>query len=249
MQLSFDADGDGPTLGLVHGFTQTARSWRPLVASLRTDRRIVAVDAPGHGRSADARVDLWGAGVRIVESCGPADLVGYSMGGRMCLHAAIAVPDRVERLVLVGATAGILDDDARKARRAADEALADRIESGGDDGLPDFLREWLDGPLFARLDDAAADLPSRLENTAAGLASSLRLCGTGSQEPLDDRLHEITAPTLLVVGEHDRRFRTEAERIAAGIPNAQIVEIAGAGHACHLEQPDNFLDVLRGWLG
>jgi 2-succinyl-6-hydroxy-2,4-cyclohexadiene-1-carboxylate synthase len=209
----------------------------------------VAVDAPGHGRSADVHIDLWSAGVRIIEACGPSDLVGYSMGGRMCLHSAIAAPDWVERLVLVGATAGILDDDARAARRTADEALAARIEAGGDTGLPEFLREWLTGPLFARLDDQAADLPSRLENTAAGLASSLRLCGTGSQEPLDDRLREITAPTLLVVGELDRRFRTEAERIAAGIPNAQIVEIAGAGHACHLEQPAAFLDVLREWLG
>jgi 2-succinyl-6-hydroxy-2,4-cyclohexadiene-1-carboxylate synthase len=247
-RLAFEEHGSGPTLALLHGFTQTARSWRPLHRRLAEGRRLMALDAPGHGRSAPLRLDLWATGHAITRTSGPADLLGYSMGGRMALHAALADSAAVRRLVLIGATAGIADPRARAQRRADDAALADRIEAGGDEGLPAFLREWLSSPLFAGLSAEAADVASRLDNTAAGLASSLRLCGTGGQDPLDQRLGEITAPTLLVVGERDTKFQAEAERLRAGLPAAEIAVVAGAGHACHLEQPAAFLAVVEAWL-
>jgi len=246
--LAFDEWGAGPTLGLVHGFTQTRHSWDPLLEALERGWRVLAFDAPGHGRSADVQLDLPATGAAIARTCGEAHLIGYSMGGRMALHAALAAPAHVRSLVLVGTTAGLVDPAARAARREADESLAARIEAGGDEGLPSFLSEWLKGPLFAGLDLAAAGLASRLENTAAGLASSLRLCGTGAQEPLDDRLDSVSAPTLLVVGEHDAKFRAEAERLAEGLLHAEIAVIQDAGHACHLEQPDAFVDLVLPWL-
>ena len=161
------------------------------------------------------------------------------------LHAALAEPASVQRLILVGATAGIADDDARAARRAADEALADRLEGVG---VAAFLEDWLAQPMFAGLPREAADIENRLTNTADGLAAALRLLGTGTQAPLDDRLNELTMPVLLVVGARDAKFRDEAERLKRGIRHAEIAEIAGAGHACHLEQPDAFCEVVEGWL-
>jgi 2-succinyl-6-hydroxy-2,4-cyclohexadiene-1-carboxylate synthase len=241
------AVGDVP-LALVHGFTQTGRSWGRVADRLAESRAVVLVDAPGHGGSAGVRLDLAGAGRAVVDAVGRADLLGYSMGGRICLHAALHAPDAVGRLVLVGATAGIVDPAARARRRADDEALADAIEQGGDAGLPAFLERWLQGPLFATLPADAAGLDARRENTAAGLASSLRLCGTGAQQPLDDRLGQLPMPVLLVVGERDDRFRAEAERLRAGIASAEVALVEGAGHACHLERPDAFLDVVEGWL-
>lgn len=238
----------GLPLALVHGFTQTGRSWGAVPDRLAAWRPVVLVDAPGHGRSADQHLDLWGAGRAVVEAVGEADLLGYSMGGRIALHAALAEPDRVRRLVLVGATAGIGDPAVRAQRLADDLALADSIERGGDAGLPLFLARWLNGPLFSGLTPEAADLGARLENTAAGLASSLRLCGTGAQEPLDDRLGALRMPVLVVVGEHDDRFRAEAERLRARLPAAEVGVVPGAGHACHLEQPDAFLHLVEGWL-
>jgi 2-succinyl-6-hydroxy-2,4-cyclohexadiene-1-carboxylate synthase len=247
VELTCEVVGDGPTLGLIHGFTQSARSWRRLAPVLaeRAGRRAVAVDAPGHGGSARVDADLWASGAAILETTGPAALLGYSMGGRMALHAALLQPAAVDRLVLVGATAGIADETARAERRAADERLAQRLVS---DGLESFLRDWLANPLFAALDEAAADLPSRLVNSADGLASSLRRCGTGTQEPLDDALPRITCPTLLVVGERDAKFRAEAERLAVGLADPAIAVVDDAGHACHLERPDAFIDIVAPFL-
>ncbi len=235
-------------LALVHGFTQTGRSWGRLARRLAASRTVVVVDAPGHGGSADERLDLWGAGRAVLEAVGRADLLGYSMGGRICLHAAVADPASVGRLVLVGATAGITDPAARERRRADDLALAATLERDGDAGLPGFFERWLASPLFAGLDAEAVGLDARRENTAAGLASSLRLCGTGAQQPLDDRLGVLTMPVLLVAGAHDGKFRAEAERLRAGIRGAEVAVVEGAGHACHLERPDEFLAVVEAWL-
>ena len=242
------AERETPPLGLVHGFTQTRRSWGGLAERLARSRRVVLVDAPGHGGSAAVLLDLWGAGRAVVEAVGPADLLGYSMGGRICLHAALADPGRVHRLVLVGATAGIVDPVARSRRRADDLALADALDREGDAGLPAFLDRWLSDPLFAGLSSEAAGIDARLENTAAGLAASLRLCGTGAQEPLDERLGDLAVPVLLVVGEHDRKFRDEALRLQSAVRTAEVAVVDGAGHACHLEQPEAFLDVVETWL-
>ena len=131
------------------------------------------MDVPGHGGSCDQRLNLWSAGRELVHSVGPADLVGYSMGARICLHAALAAPDQVPRLILVGATAGIADPGARAERQADDEALADSIERGGNRALPEFFERWLAGPLFRGLSVEAADLDARRANTAAGLSACL----------------------------------------------------------------------------
>jgi 2-succinyl-6-hydroxy-2,4-cyclohexadiene-1-carboxylate synthase len=165
------------------------------------------------------------------------------MGGRLCLHLAVARPDLVERLVLVSATAGIDDPDERAARRRADEALAESVERHG---LEAFLARWVAQPLFAGLADPGLD--DRRQNTAAGLASSLRLAGTGTQQPLWSRLSSIDAPVLLVAGRNDAKFVTAAERMAGLLPHPTVAIVDGAGHTVHLERPDEFRDLLDEWL-
>ena len=189
-----------------HGFTQTGRSWDGVVAALSTRLSLEAIapDLPGHGEASAVSGDLWTSADRLVSIGGVATYVGYSMGGRVALHAAIAHPDSVQALVLIGATAGIDDPQEREDRRASDEALATRVE---EIGVASFLDSWLAGPLFAGLSDEAADRSDRLRNTATGLASSLRWCGTGTQGPLWDRLGGVGCPTLVLVGEHDLKFR------------------------------------------
>lgn len=249
--LSTRASGrtGAPRVVLVHGFTQSARCWAPIDEALAADHEVVAVDAPGHGGSAaistsfDEAVDL------LVAAGGPAPYLGYSMGGRLALAAALAHPEAVERLVLVGASPGLADPAERAVRVAADEALADRIEAIGVDA---FLDEWLAQPLFAGLPPAAAHRDERRRNTAAGLADSLRRCGTGAQPPQWDRLGELGArrlPVLLVAGEHDARFRSIAEAMAAAIgPTAELAVVPGAGHTAHLEQPTAFLAAVLPFL-
>ncbi len=237
---------DRGTLVLVHGFTQTSACWSPVDAALASDHSLVLVDAPGHGASAAARLDLRASGRALVEAGGPGTYLGYSMGGRMTLQAALARPDQVERLVLISATGGIDDPGDRAARREADEALADHLLEVG---VAAFVDEWLAQPLFAGLDEERRHRRARLANTADGLASSLRQAGTGTQAPLWDRLGELSMPVLVVAGADDAKFAALAERLATGIgARADLAVIDGAGHTVHLEQTERFLAVLRPWL-
>src|SRR5947208_2990467 len=112
-----------PALVLLHGFTQTRQSWRRTARALAGRYRALAPDLPGHGQ-ASQRTASFPAVTAYVRALAPQPftLAGYSMGGRIALHAAFHL--RPERLVLIGASPGIADAAERAARRAADEALA-----------------------------------------------------------------------------------------------------------------------------
>lgn len=237
--------GNGPRLVFVHGFTQTAQSWLPVAEHFTDNYQVILVDAPGHGGSHDVRADLRLGADLLVTVGGKATYIGYSLGGRFCLHAAVGYPNMVRRLVLVGTSAGIVDDQERLERRAADEALAEGIETNG---VAQFVDTWLSQPLFRTLSEQNAGRADRLRNSASGLASSLRLAGTGTQLPLWDRLAQIGAPSLVVAGETDEKFTGLGQQIAAAMAHASFWSIIGAGHAAHLEQPAQTVDVLRYWL-
>lgn len=233
---------------LLHGFTQSGAAWNQVVeALLAVGRTVRTVDAPGHGRSGDVRADLWTGAEMIVQAAGAGTYIGYSMGARMALHVALAHPESVRRLVLVSGTGGIDGADQRAARRRSDDEIAGRIER---DGVSEFVRWWLDRPLFATLPAGAAAIASRLGSTPAGLAASLRLAGTGTQEPLWDRVAAIDVPTLVVVGELDAAYRAHGARLVEAIgPNATLAVIPGAGHAAHLERPAEFEAAVFPFLG
>ena len=244
-----DEEAGTDRLVLAHGFTQTARSWaafEPLLRARLPHTRLVAVDLPGHGEApAPADLDLWASAERLVTVGGIGTYVGYSMGGRVALHAAIASPHVVQRLVLIGATAGIDDPGERQARRDADEQLAGHIEEVG---VPAFIDEWLSNPLFAGLNEDTVFRSDRLRNTAAGLAASLRATGTGTQTPLWDRLSQVECPVLVLVGEHDAKFSDLGRRLVEGLRDAELAVIPDAGHSVHLEQPDATAAAIAGWL-
>ena len=203
-------------LVLLHGFTQTGGSWRTFRTML-SGFETVAPDLPGHGTSPDGRRNLWEASSDIIRASGPGVYVGYSFGARLALHCALSHPGVPTGLVLISGTAGIEDADERAERRSADESLADHICEVGIDA---FLDEWLAQPLFTGLDESAADRASRISNSPAGLADSLRFCGTGTQEPLWSRLSEIDVPVLVVAGSNDEKFRRLGERLAASIADS-----------------------------
>jgi 2-succinyl-6-hydroxy-2,4-cyclohexadiene-1-carboxylate synthase len=231
--------GVPPALVLLHGFTQTRQSWRRTVQALGAPGyRALVPDLPGHGQAAQ-RTPSFDACTAYVRALAPDrfTLAGYSMGGRIALHAALALQDRLERLVLVGASPGIADASEREARRAADDALAGRIEAIG---VEAFAAEWGAQPLFAGQPErvAAAANADRLRNTAAGLAAALRGLGTGAMDPLWERLQELTVPVTLIVGERDEKFRAIAERMRERLRDSRLAVIPGAGHAAQLERPD-----------
>ncbi|MEZ5375649.1 MAG: alpha/beta fold hydrolase [Acidimicrobiales bacterium] len=232
MTLATTIIGHGPRVVLLHGFTQNRRCWGAIPEQLATSHEVVLVDAPGHGESAHDDADLWTAAELLAEVGGRATYVGYSMGGRMALHLALEHPELVDGLVLIGATAGLTTEEERATRRAADEVLAQRIETGP---LRAFLEDWLANPLFATLPAESRRLAERETNRPAGLAASLRACGTGNQDPLWDRLAELAMPVVLVAGSTDEKFTALAHRMAEAIgANARVV-IEPGSHAVHLE--------------
>lgn len=218
-------------LVLVHGFTQSATSWAPLVELVPATTR-----TPEVGEGPDF------VGVAHSLDVGAATYVGYSQGGRLCLQLALDRPEVVRRLALVSASPGIADDAERAARRDADELLAREIER---DGVDEFLERWLAQPMFATLPPERAGLDQRrAHNTTGHLTSQLRVLGQGSQPSNWERLGELTMPVLLVVGERDTKYVDLARRMAERIPDARVEMIEGAGHACHLEQPERVAHLL-----
>lgn len=227
-----------PTLVLLHGFTNTGASWTPVIGAVAERYRSIAPDIRGHGRASERRPVSLDAVLEDIAAL-PAEqftLAGYSMGGRIALHAALALPDRVARLVLIGASPGLADAAERAARREADERLAEQIERSEIDS---FARRWARTPVLSGLSPEVADRAhaDRLNNTPAGLAAALRGLGTGVLPSLWNRLPELTLPVTLLAGQRDRKFRAIAARMAERMPAAEIRVIAGAGHAAHLEAP------------
>ena len=242
--------GAGEPLLLLHGFTGRGTSWGAHATAFARRFRVIVVDLPGHGRSATAEparmsieriADDLASLLRRLDAV-PAHVLGYSMGARLALRLAVTHPAVVRRLILESPTAGITDAAERIARRAADDALADRLEH---EGTADFVTAWERSPVFA---SHAALAPAvvarqraiRLANDPIGLAASLRGAGQGSMEPLLDRLATVPAPTLVIAGSLDDRGLPRAEQIARAIPGARLVVIDGAGHTPHLEQPLRF---------
>jgi 2-succinyl-6-hydroxy-2,4-cyclohexadiene-1-carboxylate synthase len=246
MWLHAERSGSGPRLVLVHGFTQTRRCWGPIADDLATDHEVIRVDAPGHGRSSAVLAGLRTGGRLIADQGGDATYLGYSMGGRYLLHLALANPELVRGLVLLGATAGIDDPEARAERAEADRRTAARVRELG---VLEFVREWVAQPLFAGIPEERQYVLERTENTVDGLESSLLRSGTGSQDPSWDRLHRLDMPVLVIAGEVDEKFADLGRRLQASIgANATFATVPGAGHAAHLERPEAFLAVLRPWL-
>ena len=135
--------------------------------------------------------------------------------------------------MLVSASPGIADAEARADRRAADERLAEEIES---DGVDSFLERWLAQPLFATLPPERAGLDERrADNTVESLTQQLRVLGQGVQPSNWERLGELQL---------DVKYVDIAHRMAELLPDARVEVLDGAGHACHLEQPARVAHLL-----
>ena len=222
---------------LLHGFAGTGRMWEPVAARLDgAHYRAHAPDLRGHGTNLAQPVDADGvvADLAALLEAGPALVCGYSMGGRLALHLALAHPARVARLVLVAATAGL--EEGREARRAADEALAARLEA---EPIEAFAARWTTGPLFA--DDPplarARQHADVLRNDPGRLAAALRGLGQGALPPVWHLLDRLDMPVDVVAGARDDRYVALAERLVDAIPGARLHVVPGAGHGLPREAP------------
>jgi 2-succinyl-6-hydroxy-2,4-cyclohexadiene-1-carboxylate synthase len=160
-------------------------------------------------------------------------LLGYSLGGRLALHALLAGAV-YERAIFISTGLGIEDAAARAARRASDEAWARRFE------LEDFesvMTDWNAQPVLAG--------PSLARGPDDYDVRALREWSSGALPPVASRLHELTIPTLWIAGARDAKYVAEAKRAASLAANARVVIIEDAGHRVLWEWPEALVRIVR----
>ena len=224
----------------VPGFMQRGEAWAPVAGRVAERYPTLCLDFATH--TLEERL----AELRAAAPRG-STVVGYSMGGRLALQLAARDSGRIGALVTVGSSAGIEDGAERARRRAADEELADWIDSASIEAV---VERWEAQPVFADQSPelVAAQRPGRLAHRPHDLATLLRSAGQGAVEPVWDAIPSIEAPLLAIAGERDERYVAAAARLAELAPGGRSHVVAGAGHAAHLERPAEvagaILDVL-----
>jgi 3-oxoadipate enol-lactonase len=253
--LHYEDLGAGRPIVLIHGFTNYGLSWTPQLAALvHAGCRVILPGLRGHGASAPATAlctvtDLGGDLVELLDHLGirSAALCGLSLGGMIGLQMAVDRPDRVAALVVANSRRSFSDPEAT--------ALVD-----GWTGL--LLQQ--DGPLkrlhatwpmlvnesfrHSAAGHAAFEAWARVTATVEG--SSLSFVARGmNQFDLRRRLGKVSAPVLVISGEHDRMFSAEqGKEIAQEIGGSSYAMIPGAGHLSSLDTPDQFNRLLLDFL-
>jgi 2-succinyl-6-hydroxy-2,4-cyclohexadiene-1-carboxylate synthase len=222
----------------IPGFMQRGDAWRPVAELLPERYPSTMLDHSEH--SFEGRL-------REIEESGADVLVGYSLGGRLALRAALRAPDSYSAVVLVGSTAGIDEGPLRVARADADEKLASWMEAMP---IEDIVGLWERQPLFADQPDALieAQRPGRLSHDPRSLALLLRTAGQGVLEPVWHELRALELPLLAIAGARDDGYARAAKRIASTAPNGRLAIVEEAGHAPQLQQPDEVARLISEFL-
>jgi len=162
-------------------------------------------------------------------------LLGYSLGGRLALHALVARPDVWRAAVIVSAHLGLSEPEAREERRRADEQWAVRFER---EPWEELLAAWDSQPTFG---ERAQSLPRRERDfDRSALAAGLRLWSLGVQEPLADRLKGYGGPVLWIAGERDARFVAQGRAAMRHLRFGALQLAPGATHRVPWEAPEWF---------
>jgi len=251
VNLNVEIYGNGPPLIALHGFTGNITTWESFIKASKQKFQIIAIDFLGHGLS-DSPPEVTNY-TNVETICLFKILLdqlqiqkvfwlGYSMGGRIALYAAIALKKRTSGLIIESGSAGLPDQKSRSERVAADENLANWL---GMVPIEEFVDYWESLPLWStqrRLSETKRQAlrAQRLTNNPLGLANSLRGAGTGAQQSLYNKLSDLKIPSLFLAGEDDKKFVELAHGMKNSVPGAQLNIIPNAGHAIHIEQPENF---------
>ena len=175
----------------------------------------------------------------------PKALMGYSMGGRLALHALLENGHPWDAAVIVSAHPGLENETEREARRAADAAWASRALTAP---WAEFLAAWDAQPVLGGAIPRPPGAVSSLATRRGEIARSFVDWSLGAQEPLWDRLHGIAIPVLWVAGENDARFLDLARRAADVMPHATLAVAPAAGHRVPWQAGDWLADTTARFL-
>jgi 2-succinyl-6-hydroxy-2,4-cyclohexadiene-1-carboxylate synthase len=216
----------------IPGFMQRGDAWRPVAELLPERYPSTLLDHSEHSFEGRMR--------EILKHAGGADapvLAGYSLGGRLALRAALRSPESFSGVVLVGSTAGIEEGPLRVGRVEADEKLASWMEAMP---IEDIVALWERQPLFADQSEplVEAQRPGRMSHDPRSLALLLRTAGQGALDPVWHELPRLELPLLAIAGARDDGYSAAAKRMAHAAPRARAAIVEEAGHAAHLQQPE-----------
>ncbi|MET0291320.1 MAG: pimeloyl-ACP methyl ester esterase BioH [Steroidobacteraceae bacterium] len=251
MTLHVESSGQGAPVVLLHGWGLNLRVFDALARELARSHRVIAIDLPGHGRSPlDAQALTFDAQVAAIGARIPEDsaVIGWSLGGQFAL--ALARSHRLRSLALLASTPRFVSDADWTAgmKPLFLRAFASRFAENWAAVLDEFLSLQVRGTRGAT--GVLAELRSALESHGtpdpAALAHGLSFL---RDNDLRTSAREVTVPTLLISGQHDRVTPPAASAwLAATLPDATHVDLPRAGHAPFLSHADETVTLLREFL-
>lgn len=257
--LAYDVAGppDAPAVLFVHAGVATRAMWEPQFDALAADHRVVRYDTRGYGASPGEAVaysevdDL----LRVLDAVGVerAVVVGASRGGGFALDAALAHPDRIAGLVLIGAAPSGMTEDGipyTESERALERAMAEAEAAEDLDALVRIeVQLWDLGPERDSDEVDPAFLERAIELNVGATHWDFAGTATPAAHSAIDRLGEVTVPTLVVIGDHDvTDAKVAATLLTEGIPGAEQARFPDAAHLPSVEHPERFTALLRDWL-
>ncbi|MFF0126456.1 alpha/beta fold hydrolase [Streptomyces mirabilis] len=252
--LAYRDVGTGPPLVLLHGGFTDHRMWDDLVPLLAADHRVIAPDARGHGRSANATkpfrpTDDLAALLRHLRT-GPAVLVGMSMGGATAVDTTLEHPDLVRALVVSGA--GIADpQDIDAWTLDIQNSWNGTLAAGDIDGWVDIFASAVAGP-HRTLDEVDPEVVRRVREMARGTISKHTPDEPDWSVPVTDipaRAKSITVPVLTINGALDAAgLIAMADRLVDAVADGRTATVEGTAHYANMEQPRVFTEFLLEWL-
>jgi 2-succinyl-6-hydroxy-2,4-cyclohexadiene-1-carboxylate synthase len=235
---------------LLHGAVGSASDWRSFAA--RMAGRKLGTRAVDLWRFLDcAPMSLSGFGTAlnadVQGSSGkkPRVLIGYSMGGRLALHALLENDPPWHAAVIISAHPGLTTETERASRRERDATWASRALT---DTWVSFLHDWHGQPVLQgpAMRDAQGD--SRLALRRREIARSFMDWSLGAQESLWERLPEIKIPVLWVAGEQDESYVSIAHQAAAVMPDARVAIAPASGHRVPWQAESWLVDQVAGFI-
>ena len=253
IDIAYDDQGSGDTpVVLLHGFPLDKSMWEAQVQALCGEFRVITPDLRGHGESqvtpGPYTMELLAddlTGFLDALDIQQVTLGGFSMGGYVAFAFYRKNPERVSCLMLLDTRPQPDSDDAKKGR----EDMAQLAEREGASPIAERLVPRLLSPdTVANRQDVVDTLSAMITQCPVeGIAGDLR--GMALRSDSSDLLPNISAPTLLVVGDQDVITPpAESHSMASIIPNSTLVEVSGAGHLSNLENPDEFNQALADFL-